>query len=75
MITNNLPDYETLALKLATEGKLLADVKAKLARNLATCPLFNTDRFRRHIEVAYVTMWERCQREEAPASFAVRPAA
>ena len=75
MITNNLPDYETLALKLATEGKLLADVKAKLARSLATCPLFNTDRFRRHIEAAYVTMWERCQREEAPASFAVRPAA
>jgi len=34
-------------------------------------PLFDTDRFRRHIEAAYVTMWEACQRGERPKSFAV----
>jgi len=27
--------------------------------------------FRRHIESAYVTMWERCQRGAAPESFSV----
>ena len=34
-------------------------------------PLFDTDRFRRHVESAYTTMWERYQRGETPRSFAV----
>lgn len=71
LITTTWENYERLALKLAAEGRLLSDIKAKLARNRATHPLFDTDRFRRHIEAAYVTMWERCQRGEPPASFAV----
>ena len=33
--------------------------------------LFDSDRFRRHIEAAYQTMWERYQKGEQPASFAV----
>lgn len=75
LITSCWADYEALALRLAMDGKLLADVKAKLARNRVTCPLFNTDRFRRHIEAAYIAMWERYQRGEPPASLAVRPVA
>ena len=63
--------YEQLALKLATNERMLAEIKAKLARNRIPHPLFDTDRFRRHIEAAYVTMWERSQRGEPPASFAV----
>jgi len=35
--------------------------------------LFDTDRFRRHIESACVTMWERYQRGGPPESFAVQP--
>jgi hypothetical protein len=35
--------------------------------------LFDTDRFRRHIESAYVTMRERAERGEPPAAFAVEP--
>ena len=38
-----------------------------------TCPLFDTERFTRHIEAAYTTMWERSQRGEPPQSFAVAP--
>jgi predicted O-linked N-acetylglucosamine transferase (SPINDLY family) len=53
--------------------KHLTDIKLKLARNRNTSPLFNTDRFRRHIEAAYTTMWERYQRGEPPESFAVEP--
>ncbi len=74
LITQTREDYEALALKLAADGKLLGEIKTKLAINRTTHPLFNTDRFRRHIESAYVTMWERYQRGEPPASFAV-PAA
>jgi len=71
LITDNLEDYEALALKLARDQNLLAAIKAKLAQNRETFPLFETDRFRRHIESAYETMWERYQRGEPPASFGV----
>ncbi len=73
LITHNLEEYEALALKLATSPALLADLRARLAQNRATFPLFDTDRFRRHIESAYVTMWERTQRGDGPASFEVKP--
>ena len=73
LVTNSLADYEALALKLAHDPALLASLKAKLASNRDTCPLFNTKRFTRHIEAAYVTMWEKYQRGELPTSFAVDP--
>jgi predicted O-linked N-acetylglucosamine transferase (SPINDLY family) len=47
LITNNLEDYEALALRLAHDKQLLAAIKAKLAQNRETIPLFDTDRFRR----------------------------
>jgi protein O-GlcNAc transferase len=71
LITPSLAEYEALALRLATDPEALAAVKAKLARNRDTYPLFDSDRTRRHLEAAYVTMWERYQRGEAPAAFAV----
>ena len=72
LITCSLEEYEALALKLATRPTVLTDIRAKLARNRATHPLFDTDRFRRHIDSAYFTMWERVQRGEPPVSFAVQ---
>ena len=50
---------------------MLSDIKLALARNRRIGPLFDTDRCRRHIESAYITMWERYQRSQAPESFAV----
>jgi predicted O-linked N-acetylglucosamine transferase (SPINDLY family) len=71
LITNSLAEYEALALKLAREPQLLAAIKAKLARNRDVCPLFDTERFARHIEVAYTTMWERYRGGLPPKAFAV----
>jgi protein O-GlcNAc transferase len=71
LVTHSLDEYEALALNLALEPALLADLKAKLARNRDTCSLFDTARFTRHIEAAYARMWERQQRGEPPASFTV----
>ena len=71
LVTHSLPDYEALALQLATDKPRLAELRLRLARNRVTHPLFDTDLFRRHIEAAYVTMWEKTQRGEAPATFAV----
>jgi protein O-GlcNAc transferase len=74
LVTSNLVEYEALALKLAREPALLADIRAKLVHNRDLCPLFNTSRFARQIEAAYMTMWETWQRGDAPKSFSVAPA-
>jgi protein O-GlcNAc transferase len=73
LVTSNLEDYETLGLRLATDTALLAGFKARLDHNRTRWPLFDADRFRRHIEAAFTTMWEIWQRGEQPRSFAVAP--
>ena len=75
LVTTTLADYEALAIKLARDSDMLAALKAKLAANRLTCSLFDTRRYTRHIEAAYVTMWERYQRGEPPAHFTVEAVA
>jgi len=72
-ITHSFEEYEKLALRLASDPAALANIKRKLAQNRDTHPLFDTPRLCRHIEQAYATMWQRHQRGESPASFAVDP--
>jgi protein O-GlcNAc transferase len=71
LVTASLADYESLAQKLAQEPGALAAIKAKLAANRDSHPMFDTARFARYLESAYATMWERQQRGEEPASFSV----
>jgi len=73
LVTKSLEEYEALALQLATEPVLLASIKQKLQQNRLTAPLFDSERFRRHIEAGYATMWEMRQRGEGPRSFRVYP--
>jgi protein O-GlcNAc transferase len=76
LVTQSLRDYEALARKLASEKDMLTALKVRLARNKGTHPLFDTARFTKNLEAAFLAMWERQQRGEAPASFAVgRPGA
>jgi predicted O-linked N-acetylglucosamine transferase (SPINDLY family) len=67
LVTHSLADYEQLALKLAHAPEELARARATLARNRGTQPLFDTDRFRRHIEAAYALMVDRHRNGLAPA--------
>ena len=71
LVAHNLADYEALALTLARDRARLCDIKAKLARNRDTEPLFDTDRFRRGIEAVYGKMWEIWQTGEKPTSFSI----
>ncbi len=73
LITPSLEDYEALALRLARDPQRLAALRRKLARNRQTFPLFDTERFTRHIEAAYTTMWQRAERREPAESFTVAP--
>jgi protein O-GlcNAc transferase len=71
LITRSLEEYEALARHLASDPARLAGIRAKLVRNRLTTPLFDTDRFRRHLEAAYLEMWRIQQRGEKPRAFAV----
>jgi predicted O-linked N-acetylglucosamine transferase (SPINDLY family) len=71
LVTGSLAAYERKALELAADPHLLGAMRGRLAQNRTTHPLFDTDRFRRHLEAAYVAMHERAQRGEPPAGFAV----
>jgi predicted O-linked N-acetylglucosamine transferase (SPINDLY family) len=73
LVTHNLDDYEALAVKLAREPVLLAGFRRRLEENKPRMPLFDTDRFRRHLEQAYTTMVEIQRRGDSPHSFNVEP--
>jgi predicted O-linked N-acetylglucosamine transferase (SPINDLY family) len=71
LVTNGLDEYEGLALKLATDAPLLQSIRRKLAQNRVTFPLFNADRFRRHLESAYLQMWELYRLGDKPKGFSI----
>jgi protein O-GlcNAc transferase len=71
MVTHSLAEYERAALQLAADASRLGAVRRKLERNRQTHPLFDTDRFRGHLETAYTTMWDILQHGEGPQSFQV----
>lgn len=71
LVTSSLAEYEELARSLATKPNELAAIKAKLALNRELAPLFDTVGHTRHLEVAYMTIWERLQAGLPPARFAV----
>jgi protein O-GlcNAc transferase len=73
LVTDDLEAYERLALRIASEPSVLQELGERLQRNRLSYPLFDTDRYRRHLETAYVRMWENWQRGESPASFTVEP--
>jgi protein O-GlcNAc transferase len=73
LVTHSLDEYEAVALRLAHDPSQLGDLRTRLQNNRSTFPLFNTDRFRRHIEAAYATMWERLRHNQSPQSFGVEP--
>ena len=61
------------ALLLLATPALLRRLRDKLRHNRITCPLFDSEWYRRHIEAAYMKMWEIWQRGDSPRSFTVDP--
>jgi len=72
LIVDDLAAYEAMAYELATTPALLAGIKFRLVQNGASYPLFNIDQYRRHLESAYVAMYQRYQRGEPPQGFSVK---
>jgi predicted O-linked N-acetylglucosamine transferase (SPINDLY family) len=74
LITGSLASYEALAMKLSHDPAAVAALKAKLAAKRDVAPLFDTERFTRHLESAFTTMWERSQRGMPAERFTVAAA-
>ena len=73
LVAPSLAEYERLALQLAMDRGRLEGVRAALARQRAVSPLFDTDRFRRHLEATFIAMVERHRGGLPPATFRVPP--
>ena len=59
LIANSQNEYESLAIELAKNPKKMSEIKAKLAKNIKTAPLFNSQLFTKHLESAYSIIYER----------------
>jgi len=73
LITDNVSDYQDLALSLVRNPASLTAIRSKLAIQRGACPLFDTRRSVRHIEAAYLTMCEAARRGMEPRGFSVDP--
>ncbi|TAK10649.1 MAG: tetratricopeptide repeat protein [Rhizorhabdus sp.] len=59
LVTTSDEDYERLALDLATSPDRLDGIRARLAANRTTMPLFDSPLFTRHLEEAYRLAYRR----------------
>lgn len=58
LIAEDIQDYEQLAIEIALNPEKLKFIKSKIALNKKTAPLFNTELYTRHIESAYLKMYQ-----------------
>lgn len=73
LITHNVEEYRTLAIKLALDPKKLLEIKTKLIKNRLTSTLFDTKLFTKHIQSAYKTVFNRYHSELPPDHIYVDP--
>jgi predicted O-linked N-acetylglucosamine transferase (SPINDLY family) len=71
LITSSLPDYERLAIELASHPEELRTIRERLAQNRLTAPTFDTTRFTGRLEAAYCAMMERHRVGLAPAHLSI----
>ena len=67
LVAPDLEAYEATALRLARDPSALAALRARLAANRLTTPLFDTQLFARGMEAAFRLMWARHRAGQRPA--------
>lgn len=61
LITETVEQYEGLAIKLASHPEQLQHIKVKLKQNRLTTSLFDTERYTKNLESAFIQMVDQCQ--------------
>jgi predicted O-linked N-acetylglucosamine transferase (SPINDLY family) len=72
LVTTDWQDYESLAIRLATEPSSLSRLKTRLKNNQLTTPLFSTRQFTRNLERMYQTIWSHA-RENLNSPLVLQP--
>ena len=73
LITTSRQAYRERAVELARNPGQLQALRRKLAANRSTAPLFDMDRFARHLEAAYEAMYARHEASLPPDHIHVQP--
>ena len=73
MLVRSQAEYEAMAVDLAMNPNKLAAIKAKLANNRLTTPLFDTHGFTRDLERAFEAIYERHRLGLPPESIDLAP--
>lgn len=71
LIAGSLEEYETIGRELLGKPARLAVLRSAIAQSQARNAVFDSRRFCRDLESAYVLMWGRQQRDELPADITV----
>ncbi|HYD58638.1 MAG TPA: tetratricopeptide repeat protein [Burkholderiales bacterium] len=74
LVVDSEQAYEARAIELARSPARLRELKARLAQNRLTAPLFDGAAFTRHLQAAYQRMYERYQAGLAPADIRIEDA-
>lgn len=75
LITQSGAAYESLAIDLARAPERISAIRARLERERGTALLFDTARFTRHLERAYIEMHARHSHGRAPDHITIAPGA
>lgn len=71
LVTSSQAEYEALAIELASDPPRLGQIRRQLEHNRLTTALFDTPRFTRHLEAAYLQMLARHDAGLPPAHIRV----
>ena len=71
LIADSLQAYSELASSLCRDRGRLAQLRQRLGERRKTCALFDTDRFRQHLESAFTMMVDRARQGLPPTHLAV----
>lgn len=74
LVSPSMADYEASALALSSDAALLQSLRRRLADNLPSAPLFDIAAYTRHLEAAFLEMWEIYASGGSPRPIVVKAA-
>ncbi|BCX15090.1 MAG: glycosyl transferase [Patescibacteria group bacterium] len=72
LITKTKEEYINLAVSLAKDTQKAKEIKEKIKANRLKEPLFDTTRFTRNLEKAYIKVWENYLSGKKPRDFVIK---
>lgn len=73
LIADTRDAYVAIAVAVGRDGAYRAELRRRVGERVRQSPLFDTDRYRAHLEAAFDAMWRRYMAGLEPASFDVPP--